>query len=99
MKKPPNSPMANRSNSTRQVAGNASKAVIDKGSGGKAAGEAHARSRANSEMPMEPKGTSPISTCLDDSRSHSSEPQPMPSVKTPSSRVTLVSVPPSTSLA
>ena len=30
MKKPPNSPMANKSKSTRQVAGNASKAIIDK---------------------------------------------------------------------
>ena len=72
---------------------------IDSGVAGSTLGEAKARSRPKTVRPIEPKGTSPISTCRAESRSQSSEPMPMPSVNTPSSRVTLVSVPPSTFFA
>src|SRR5450756_190040 len=50
-------------------------------------------------MPIEPKGTSPISTLCPDNRSHNKEPTPTPSEKTASSMVTTWVSPPSTSLA
>ena len=99
MKKLPNRLMAKRSISTCSVDGSASKASVGKGCEGAEAGEANARSRPNAVSPIDPKGTRPISTCLADRRSQSSEPRPIPSVKTPSSRVTLDSLPPSTFFA
>ena len=45
------------------------------------------RSIANSVRPIEPNGTRPISTLRPDSRSHSSEPTPMPTEKIASSSV------------
>ncbi|MNC49389.1 hypothetical protein D3C75_985640 [compost metagenome] len=99
MKKPPNRPSPNRSNSTRRVPGACSSSVKASGAGGGMSGEAKARSRPNTVRPMEPSGTRPISTSLPDSRSQSIEPAPMPRVKMPSNRVTPLSVPPSTSLA
>ena len=50
-------------------------------------------------MPMEPKGTRPISTLWPDRRSHISEPAPMPMENTASSIVTTWASPPSTSRA
>ena len=41
-------------------------------------------------MPIEPKGTRPISTCLPDRRSQSSEPAPIPTVKVASSNATVL---------
>ncbi len=57
------------------------------------------RSIANTVMPIEPNGTRPSSTCRPDSRSHSSEPTPMPTENTASSSVTTLWSPPSTVLA
>ena len=48
---------------------------------------------------MEPNGTSPISTLCPDSRSHRSEPTPMPTENIASSADTLVSPPTSTVFA
>ena len=49
-------------------------------------------------MPIEPKGTRPISTLWPERRSQRSEPIAMPTEKTASSSVTTLSFPPSTSL-
>ncbi len=57
-----------------------------------ASGYAKYRSSANSVMPIEPNGTRPISTLWPDSRSHSSDPTPMPIENTASSSVTTVLV-------
>ena len=56
------------------------------------------RSIANTVMPIEPNGTRPISTLCPDSRSHSSEPTPMPIENSASSSVyDMLGSPPSTS--
>ncbi len=60
---------------------------------------ANHRSTANTVMPIEPKGTRPISTLWPDRRSQSSEPTPMPIENTASSSVTTPWSPPSVSLA
>ena len=100
MKKPPNTPSAKRSKSTRQTPGTASRLPSASGaSTGALAGEAKNRSMPNSVSPIDPNGTSPISTCLPDNRSQSIEPRPIPTVKIASSNVTNVSSPPSTFLA
>src|SRR6185312_10965353 len=52
-----------------------------------------------SVMPMEPKGTRPISTFRPESRSQASEPTPMPMENVASRIVTIVSSPRSTSRA
>ena len=72
--------------------------IAPSGEGEGTAGEAKARSRANSVMPIEPSGTRPSSTRRAESFSHSSEPTPMPKVNVASSRVTAVSLPPRTFL-
>jgi hypothetical protein len=54
---------------------------------------------ANTLMPIEPSGTSPISTFRFDSFSHSSEPIPIPIENVPSSTVTTSGFADSTSLA
>ncbi|CAJ7683939.1 Uncharacterised protein [Burkholderia pseudomallei] len=54
---------------------------------------------ANTLMPSEPSGTSPISTRRRDNRSHSSEPRPMPNENVASSTVTTSGFADSTSFA
>ena len=48
-------------------------------------------------MPIEPSGTSPISTLCPDSRSHNIDPAPIPIEKTANSSVDTATVPPMTS--
>ena len=55
--------------------------------------------RAKTVMPIEPSGTSPISTLPPDKRSVSSAPTPMPIENAASRNVTTASLPPSTSRA
>ena len=97
MKKPPKMPISARSSSTRQVEADCSRASAPRPAAG-VAGEAKARSSANSVRPIEPSGTKPSSMRFAESFSQSSEPTPMPKVKVASSSVTAVSLPPSTSL-
>ena len=99
MKKPPKRPVAKRANKICHVPGVARSSATPSGIADGWDGEAKASSRAKSVRPPAPKGTRPISTWPADRRSHSREPMPIPSVKVPSSIVTLVSLPPSTSLA
>jgi hypothetical protein len=47
----------------------------------------------NTVSPIEPNGTSPISTLWPESRSHRSEPKPTPIENTTSSSVTTCSLP------
>ncbi len=56
--------------------------------------DAKYRSMAKIVMPIDPKGTSPISTRRPDSLSHASEPMPMPIENTASRSVTTDSLPP-----
>lgn len=68
---------------------------VNESASGAAAGNAVGgakRSCANSVSPIDPNGTSPISTSLPESRSQSIEPSPMPTVKIASSSVTGVAV-------
>ncbi len=56
----------------------------------------HHRSRVNKVMPTDPTGTSPSSTRSRDSRWHSSDPTPIPTLNSARNKVARDSSPPST---
>ncbi len=97
---PPKTPINTISNTTRQLPGCVKNAQTPSNSppGAGGAGVAKNRSTPNKVNPMEPKGTSPSSTIRPDSRSHSSEPMPIPTANSVSNKVTTGSPPPKVNL-
>ena len=93
-------PISTRSAATRQCAGLGEERRRARRAESRAGPRlASHRSSANSVRPIEPNGTRPSSTLRPDSRSHSSEPTPMPTENSASRNVTTCSSPPRTSLA
>jgi hypothetical protein len=85
MKKPPNTPISTRSATMRRLPGSASSANASTVAVFVYARLAKYRSMPNTDSPIEPNGTSPISTLRPESFSQSSEPMPIPSENTVSS--------------